>query len=133
MKSIVLRERSFRIEGRSVMNELVTKLTTGKHPVEIVLRPERTVAALRECIERGYVHIKFTDTRGGTELGVRLDRAQTNLNGEDFSTGQGEVRLAGSLTLDYVPVKCVAIINLSELNGEGWLEPEAAQSQSVAG
>jgi hypothetical protein len=98
----------------------------------VVLRPEKTVSALRDCIDRGYVHIKFTDTKGGTELGVRLDGTQTSLNGGDFGAGQREVRLAGSLTLDYVPVKCVAVINLPELIGEGWLEPEPAQSQTAA-
>ena len=113
------------------MNELVKKLTSGKHPVEAVLRPEKTAEALQACIQRGYVHIKFTDTKGGTELGVRLDPSQTDLTNADFSTGQGQIRLAGSLKLDYEPVKCIAIINLSGLKGEGWLEPEAVPTTSA--
>src|SRR5437879_5467216 len=100
-----LRSLSFVEYKENLMNELVKKLTSGKHPVEAVLRPEKTAEALQACIQRGYVHIKFTDTKGGTELGVRLDPGQTDLTNADFSTGQGQIRLAGSLKLDYEPVK----------------------------
>ena len=50
------------------MDELVARLSAGDHPVEASLRPEKTIKALKECIDRGYVHIKFTETEGGTEL-----------------------------------------------------------------
>ena len=56
------------------MDELVARLSAGDHPVEASLRPEKTIKALKECIDRGYVHIKFTETEGGTELGLKLDR-----------------------------------------------------------
>lgn len=39
---------------------------------------------LKESIDRGYVLIKFTNTRGGTELGVRLDDAASDLSHADF-------------------------------------------------
>ena len=45
---------------------LVDRLCAGEHPVEAALRPDRTVAALREAVERGYVFVRFTDTAGGT-------------------------------------------------------------------
>jgi len=48
------------------MDELVQRLSEGDHPIEASLRPEKTVAALKECIDRGYVHNKYTDTRDGT-------------------------------------------------------------------
>ena len=104
------------------MSELVNKLSAGKHPVEAVLRPNRTPAAFKECIQRGYVHIKFTDTTGETELGVTLGTDGVDLQLADFETGQGQVTVRGSLTLDYVPVQCVAQIELSDLKGYGWLE-----------
>ena len=50
---------------------LVEKLCEGAHPIEASLRPEKTVKALKERIDMGYVHIKFTETKGGAELGVR--------------------------------------------------------------
>ena len=52
------------------MSELVQFLCKGDHPIEARLR-EKTRQALKESIASGHVRIKFTDTRGGTELGVR--------------------------------------------------------------
>jgi hypothetical protein len=105
------------------MNELVQRLSQGDHPVEASLRPEKTVAALKESIDREYVHIKFTNTQGGTDLGVRLDREASNFNTADFEQQKGKVHLVGNLTLNYVKVRCVADIDLETLAGVGHLEP----------
>jgi hypothetical protein len=104
------------------MSELVDKLAEGNHPVEVSIRPERTVEAFKDCIERGYVHIKFPKTRGGTELGVRLDRQASDTESADFDNKSGHVHIVGGLTLDYVKVRCVADINLETLAGKGKLE-----------
>lgn len=104
------------------MSELVEKLTAGDHPVEISLHPERTAAVLKECINRQYVHIKFTDTRGGTELGVRLDPSATDLSKADLEAAKGEAKFVGNLTLDYVKVRCIATVNLETFAGRGKLE-----------
>ena len=104
------------------MSELVNKLAAGKHPVEAVLRPNRTPEAFKESIQRGYVHVKFTDTIGGTELGVNLETDGVDYQQADFEKGQGQISVKGSLTLDYVPVKCFAVIELADLKGYGWLE-----------
>jgi len=99
------------------------KLSTGDHPVEISLRPERTAAELKKRIDAyKFVHIRFTDTRGGTELGVELDDAESDWASADFAGATGRVRLAGRLKLNYVPVKCIAEIDLSTLTGNGHLE-----------
>jgi hypothetical protein len=105
------------------MDELVKRLSEGDHPVEASLRPEKTVPAFKEAIDRGYVHIKFTDTRGGTELGVRLDQAVSDLRGADFEDQTGSVHLVGDLTLNYVKVRCIADIDLTTLAGQGHLVP----------
>lgn len=105
------------------MNELVQRLSQGNHPVEASLRPEKTVAALKESIDRSYVHIKFTNTKGGTELGVKLDLEASNFNSADFEGQTGKVHLVGNLTLNYVKVKCIADIDLETLVGSGHLEP----------
>lgn len=102
---------------------LVKRLSEGEHPVEVSLRPKNTVQAFQECIARGYVHIKFPNTRGGTELGVRLDREATDLSGADFSSQTGNVHLVGNLTLDYVKVQCISDIELRTLAGKGHLRP----------
>ncbi|WP_414572302.1 MbtH domain protein [Nostoc sp. CCY 9925] len=104
------------------MNELVKRLSEGNHPVEASLRPEKTVAALKESIDRGYVHIKFTNTKGGTELGVKLDQDASNLSKANFESQTGKVRLVGNLTLNYVKVRCFADIDLETLEGKGYLE-----------
>ena len=103
-------------------DDLVERLCQGQHPVEASLRPEKTAQALQECLDRGYVHIKFTGTRGGTELGVRLDPDSTDRSKADFANARGSIRVVGHLTLNYVPVRCVADIDLSSLSGTGHLE-----------
>jgi len=105
---------------------LVDRLSEGDHPVEVSLRPEKTVKLFKEAIDRGYVHIKFTDTQGGTELGVRLDREATDLDNVDFEGQTGNVRLVGGLTLNYVKVRLTADIDLKTLIGKGHLDPVAA-------
>jgi hypothetical protein len=47
------------------MSDLVRKLCQGNHPIEVSLRPSKTLEALRECLDRQYIHVRFTDTRGG--------------------------------------------------------------------
>jgi uncharacterized protein YbdZ (MbtH family) len=100
---------------------LVDKLCEGDHPVEADLRPEKTVKLLKEAIDRDYVHVRFTQTKGGTTLGVKLDRDACDFSGADFENGAGAVHLEGGLTLDYVTVKCVADIDLTTLEGAGRL------------
>ncbi|MEC4816859.1 MAG: MbtH domain protein [Scytonema sp. PMC 1069.18] len=105
------------------MNELVQRLSSGEHPVEASLGPEKTATALKECIDRGYVHIKFTNTRGGTDLGVKLDLEASKFNEADFEHQTGKVHLVGNLTLNYVKVRCIADLDLGTLEGKGRLEP----------
>jgi uncharacterized protein YbdZ (MbtH family) len=100
---------------------LVEKLCKGRHRVEASLRPEKTAKALKDRIDMGYVHIKFTETKGGTELGVRLDRDTLDLSRADFENQAGAVHLEGELTLDYVKVRCIADLDLKTLAGKGRL------------
>ncbi|MUG92156.1 MbtH domain protein [Scytonema sp. UIC 10036] len=104
------------------MNELVQRLSKGNHSVEASLQPDKTAEALKKCIDRGYVHIKFTDTKGGTDLGVRLEPAASNFKEADFDRQMGKVHLVGNLTLNYVKVRCIADIDLETLKGKGHLE-----------
>jgi hypothetical protein len=104
------------------MNDLVRRLCEGEHPVEVSLRPNKTVEALKQCIDRNHVHIRFTDTKGGTELGFALNAGDTDISKADFNKGTGLVRLVGNLTLDYVKVRCIAYIDIETLGGRGHLE-----------
>lgn len=111
------------------MNELVQRLSQGDHPVEVSLRPSKTAAALKERIDLGYVHLKFTDTKGGTDLGVRLDREASNLSQANFEQQTGKAHLVGDLTLNYVKVRCVADLDLETLEGTGHLEPVEVEQE----
>jgi len=103
------------------MSQLVDKLSEGEHRVEIVLRPERNLTALREAINRGFVHVRFPDTRGGTELTVKINPAASRTDTADLEAGSGSLTLSGNLTLDYVPVECIARVELPGLSGTGRL------------
>jgi uncharacterized protein YbdZ (MbtH family) len=100
---------------------LVDRLCEGDHPVEVGLRPEKTSQLFKAAIDRDYVHIKFTDTKGGAELGVKLDRSLCDFSGANFESGTGAVHIEGGLTLDYVKVRCIADIDLKSLEGKGHL------------
>jgi uncharacterized protein YbdZ (MbtH family) len=106
---------------------LVDRLCNGDHPVEVGLRPEKTVALFKEAIDRDFVYIKFTQTKGGTELGFHLDRNASDFSQADFNAGKGKAHVEGNLTLDYVKVKCIADIDLSTLAGKGRLARIQAQ------
>lgn len=103
------------------MNELVQKLTKEQE-VEASLRPEATPEELKAAIDRDYVHVKFVNTRGGTELGFRPDPERSDTSSADFSEPSGEVTLVGTLILDYVRVRCHAKIDVATLKGKGYLE-----------
>jgi len=105
--------------SRSKMNELVEMLVKAPHPV--IVERSNTAAELQEQIDRGYVLVKFTDTKGGTELGTQLDMSLTRLDEADFENEKGAVHLVGNLTLNYDRVQLAVDIDLSTLEGTGQL------------
>jgi hypothetical protein len=104
------------------MSSLVQKLQT-EQPVELRVLPERGMAGLKDSIARGWLQVRFTETKGGTQLGVPIDRGASDFTKADFEHGSGSIRIVGNLTLDYVRVRCIAEIDLSTLKGTGRLEP----------
>jgi hypothetical protein len=104
------------------MNDLVKRLCKGKHPVKAGLLSDPTVEAFQKRIHDGYVHIEFTNTQGGTVLGMKLDQDASDLSEADFKEKSGSVHLVGNFTLNYEKVCCTAKIDLGTLTGEGYLE-----------
>jgi Core binding factor beta subunit len=103
------------------MDDLVQRLSTGDHPVTVG-GPKPSLEEFKKRVEdMGYVFIKFTGTRGGTDLGVRVDKNTTDLSRASFEAHTGKVHVEGTLTLNYVKVRCVADIELETLNGTGHL------------
>ena len=111
------------------MDDLVQRLQSDQ-PVEVSIRPERTPPRLKECIDRGYVHVKFTETKGGTELGVRIDAGASDFTQADFERGTGSIRIVGDLKLNYMPVRCVARIDLGTFQGSGRLELAGSEARA---
>jgi hypothetical protein len=113
------------------MHELTQRLSAGDQPV-IMGGSEPTVEELRKRIEEmEYVLIKFTETRGGTELGMRLDRAACDVSAADFEGGTGIVHIEGTLILNDDPVRCIADVDLATLAGSGHLVAVEASEIAV--
>jgi hypothetical protein len=105
------------------MNDLTERLTVDQ-PI-VMGGADPTVDELRNRTgEMGYVLVKFTETRGGTEVGFPLDREATDISGADFDNSTGTVHVEGSLNLNGDPVRCIADIDLSALKGTGRLALE---------
>ena len=104
------------------MTDLPTRLSQGNTRVTFRARRDDARAELKEAIDRKYVHVLFTETEGGTELGFQLDEARSDLTGARWEQGEGTIRLAGDLKLDGVPVRVVAEIDLATVEGVGRLE-----------
>jgi uncharacterized protein YbdZ (MbtH family) len=111
---------------------LVDRLCERDYSVEVGVKPRGDVKLFKEAVDRQYVHIRFPETRGGTELGFRLDRDASDFSTADFEKGKGKVHIEGALTLDYVPVRCVADIDLETLAGMGRLVKVAIKEAAVA-
>jgi uncharacterized protein YbdZ (MbtH family) len=101
---------------------LVDRLSIGDHRIVVSQRPEPSVKALKDAIDGGYVRVKFTDTQGGTELGLKVDKDASAFSDANFDEGTGTVRVVGNLSLDYTRVRCIADIDLKTLDGVGHLE-----------
>ncbi|MEU9189655.1 hypothetical protein AB0D14_34955 [Streptomyces sp. NPDC048484] len=102
------------------MDELTERLTE-EQAVEVG-GPKPTLEELRTRLEDiGTVFVKFTGTRGGTDLGIRLDRDASEFAAADFDHGAGTVHIEGTLILNDDPVRCIADIDLATLKGTGRL------------
>jgi hypothetical protein len=101
------------------MNELVERLTKPS-AVIIGTRLSDAMEDFRGQAERGYIFVKFTETRGGTELGVTVERDACDLAA--VASGSGKARIVGTLVLNYVRVRVHAEVSVPSLEGTGHLE-----------
>jgi len=103
------------------MDELIQRLSQGEHPITVG-GPKPSLEEFKKRVgDMGYVFIKFTETRGGTDLGIRVDRQATDLSQANFAQASGVAHVEGTVTLNYVKVRCVADVDLATLNGSGHL------------
>ena len=104
-----------------MINELVQRLSQGKHEVVIGHRDE-SYEEIKQRIEDGYIHVKFTKTKGGTELGINVDQSNTNVKDLDFTKGEGILHIEGTTNLNYNEVRCISDIDLKAKKGQGYLQ-----------
>lgn len=103
------------------MSDLVRRLAQ-EQAVEVIVAPGDPGEQLKAAVDRGYLHVQFSGTRGGTRLGVRIDPGRSGAADIDWQAGRGRLDIVGQLTLDDVPVQCRASIDVSTLRGVGRLE-----------
>jgi len=101
------------------MDDLVRRLSTGTHT--IIASRSKSPQDLRQVIDAGYVLLKFPETQGGTELGMKLEKNRCVLGDADFESGKGVIQLVGHLTVNYDKVELSAEIDLATLQGQGSL------------
>lgn len=101
------------------MDDLTQRLSVNQ-PV-VVGGPNPSLDELGKRLEMGYVFIKFTETRGGTDLNLRMDQAATDLSSADLDEGSGTLHVEGLLILNNDPVRCIADIDVATLKGTGHL------------
>lgn len=102
-------------------NELVSVLSNGSHPVSFEDRIS-DIKRVKDRIDNDFVFVKFTQTQGGTELGINLIKNECELSSADFEKNSGKLHIVGTCELNYCEVKCIADIDLKTRKGTGHLE-----------
>ncbi len=103
------------------MNNLV-RVLLKKQPVDFESRSSSMAEIQERLIEMKFVFVTFTQTNGGTELGINVDLDLTKINNANFDKEIGAIHLVGTCKLNYQEVRCIADIDLSTKKGFGYLE-----------
>ena len=113
-------------------SELVEKLVAEDHAIEVCARDD--AAEKRQALVRaiGYdlVHVKFPHTKGGTEIGLRLQRDLCDDLDRvaDPENGPERLRIVGDLTLDWVPIRVTAEFSLKSFAGTARVEKRPGEA-----
>eukprot|EP00163_Fabomonas_tropica_P022886 TRINITY_DN4005_c0_g1_i1.p1 TRINITY_DN4005_c0_g1~~TRINITY_DN4005_c0_g1_i1.p1 ORF type:complete len:214 (-),score=58.26 TRINITY_DN4005_c0_g1_i1:128-769(-) len=116
-------------------NALVTKLM-DKQAVQIIrYRNDDGTPALdklKDAVKRQYVLVKFTQTTGGTELGLNLTPLPDRPTYSQVHWSDTQLQVTGRAKLDYTPILIHASIDLATFEGTGhvevcedWVQPQA--------
>ena len=92
---------------------LIDRLISKKTAVEVVA--DGWSDFVREAAN-GYIHIKFTETNGGTEIGIDIPKiSKSDL--EKLKSKNEKLFVTSSFSLDYVNLEVKIWIDLSDLTG----------------
>lgn len=112
------------------MDDLVERLSK-KQPIDFESRTETLDEIKERLTEMKFVFITFTETKGGTELGINVDPSLTKIENADFNKGEGVISVVGTCTLNYQKVRCIAEVDLSTKKGTGYLESLDSDNNSI--
>ena len=103
------------------VSTLPSRLAKKSTAVIYLPRTDDPLKELKGAVDRRYVHVKFTATKGGTELGFPIDSEGSDLSGADWERGSGTIHVEGDLKLDGVRVRCMADLDIATMKGKGRL------------
>lgn len=103
------------------MDDLVRRLLK-KQPIDFEPRSGSMEEIQERLIEMKFVFITFTQTNGGTELGINVDLDLTKIDNANFNKAIGAIHVVGTCKLNYQEVRCIADVDLSTKKGFGYLE-----------
>lgn len=106
---------------QEAIESLPIRLSRQPQPVELILRSERSSDGVIQQLKSRCIHIRFTGTRGGTDLALAISETDAQRYMDQISSGEKRLHITGDLTLDYVPARCVAEIDLSKFAGTAQL------------
>ena len=104
------------------MDDLVERLLK-KQPIDFESRTDSMEEVKERLMEMKFVFVTFTETNGGTELGIDVDLNLTDIANADFDQAAGTISVVGTCKLNYQKVRCIAEVDLSTKKGTGYLEP----------
>jgi len=113
------------------MDDLVERLSKKQH-IDFESRTDTLDEIKERLTEMKFVFITFTETKGGTELGINVDSDLTKIENADFDKGAGVISVVGTCTLNYQKVRCIAEVDLSTKKGTGYLEPLDSDNNSIS-
>jgi len=112
------------------MDDLVERLS-NKQSIDFESRADTLEEVKERLTEMKFVFITFTETKGGTELGIEVDIDLTDIKNADFDKGTGVISVVGTCILNYQKVRCNAEVDLFTKKGIGYLEPLDSNSNPI--
>lgn len=97
------------------MDTLVAFLISKQQPVRVVLKPEETLEEFVACMERKFVNLLFTDTKGGTEIGITI--TETSLKADEIHNSAEIFTLQGECSLNFEKIKVKVDLALKDFTG----------------
>ncbi|MBP3325579.1 MAG: hypothetical protein J6L77_04060 [Coprococcus sp.] len=97
------------------MDTLVTFLISKQQPVRAVLKPDETLDEFVACMKRKFVNLVFTDTKGNTEIGIKI--AESSVKAEEIDDSTETIILRGECGLNFEKIKVKVELSLKDFAG----------------